>query len=228
MFSATCKRFFMILTTYKDYKWTVSISKCIFNFDDYYTEFLLNAQMFDSKKAIQNKFKEEEIKDEIFPIIDLKTKIISSEFTPFKVFCHCFFCSRGSRSIDTCSICSRIFVDKSDVSRKIDSSFVVTIKSLENLDVCDLMKYLKVGSVVLNIHYLAIYFSSWSQNFNEIFVETANTPFAFYALFVQIYRIYVSYRIYNLRILIWPSQSQRLILKILWWENILQYAVWKN
>ena len=147
----------MILTTYKDYKWTVSISKCIFNFDDYYTEFLLNAQMFDSKKAIQNKFKEEEIKDEIFPTIDLKTKIISSEFTPFKVFCHCFFCSRGSRSIDTCSICSRIFVDKSDVSRKIDSSFVVTIKSLENLDVCDLMKYLKAGSVALNIYYLVIY-----------------------------------------------------------------------
>ena len=35
-----------------------------------------------------------------------------------------------------------MFVDNSNVARKIDSLFVVTIKSLENLDVCELMKYL--------------------------------------------------------------------------------------
>ena len=35
--SATCKRFFIILTTYKEYKRTISISKRVFSFDDYYT-----------------------------------------------------------------------------------------------------------------------------------------------------------------------------------------------
>ena len=34
---AICKRFFIILTTYKEYKQTVSILKRVFSFDDYYT-----------------------------------------------------------------------------------------------------------------------------------------------------------------------------------------------
>ena len=66
----------MILTTYREYKQTLSISKRIFNFDDYYTAFL-QTQMLDLKKTVQNKFKEKEIRDEIFSIIDLKIKRIS-------------------------------------------------------------------------------------------------------------------------------------------------------
>ena len=50
--SATCKRFFMILTSHKEFKRTVSTSKCIFNFDNYYTEFLRN-QILDLKEAIK-------------------------------------------------------------------------------------------------------------------------------------------------------------------------------
>ena len=91
-----------------------------------------------------------------------------------------FFSSRGSRSIDTCSICSRIFVDNSDVTRKIDSSFVVTIKSLENLDVCELMKYLNARSAVLNLYYLVGNYGGCTENFHEILTKTANTLFAVY------------------------------------------------
>ena len=52
--STTCKRFFMITTTHKKYRRTVSISKRVFNFDEYYTEFLHN-QMLDLKVDIQKK-----------------------------------------------------------------------------------------------------------------------------------------------------------------------------
>ena len=86
-----------------------------------------------------------------------------------------FFCSRGDRSIDNCSICSRIFVDNSDVARKIDNSFAVTINSLENLDINDLMKYLNARSVMLNLYYLVGNYGGRTENFNEIFTEIANT-----------------------------------------------------
>ena len=130
----------MILTPHKEYKRTVSASKRTFNFDEYHAK-CLQDQKFDSMKAIQNKFKEE-ISNKIFSITDLKIKIISYELTPVKAFCQFFFffffCSRGIRSLETCSICSRIFVGNSDVAGKIDSSFVVTINSLENLDIYDI------------------------------------------------------------------------------------------
>ena len=80
--SATCKRFFMITTAHKKFRGTVSISKHIFNFDDYYSEFLHN-QMLDIKVDIHKKFKEE-ISSEMFSIMSLKIKRISYELTPFR------------------------------------------------------------------------------------------------------------------------------------------------
>ena len=56
--SAACKRFFMILSAHKDCKRTVTISKRIFNFDNFYIEFL-QTQLKDLTMKIQNKFKEE-------------------------------------------------------------------------------------------------------------------------------------------------------------------------
>ena len=77
-----------------------------------------------------------------------------------------FFCSKGSRSLDTCSLCNRIFVDNSDVARKIDSSFVVTINLLENLGIDDLMKYLNARCVVLNFYYLVENYGGRTENFH--------------------------------------------------------------
>ena len=48
----------MITTAHKKFRRTVSISNPIFNFDDYYNEFLHN-QMLDLKADIKKKFKEE-------------------------------------------------------------------------------------------------------------------------------------------------------------------------
>ena len=53
------------------------------------------------------------------------------------------------------------------------------------------MKYLNACSVVLNLYYLVGNYGGCTENFNEIFKEIANTLFAVYVLFVQIYlRIY--------------------------------------
>ena len=53
------------------------------------------------------------------------------------------------------------------------------------------MKFLNVRSVVLNLYYLVGNYGGHTENFNEIFMEISNTPFAVYLLFVQIYlRIY--------------------------------------
>ena len=67
--------------------------------------------------------------------------------------------------------------------------FVVTINSLENLDIYDLMKYLNARYAVLNLYYLVGNYGGRTKNFHEIFTEIANTPFAVYILFVLIYLI---------------------------------------
>ena len=146
--------------------------------------------MLDLMKSIQDKFKEE-TSSEIFSIISLKIKRISYELTPFKVLCYCFFVSRKSRSLDACSICRRNFVDNSHVSRKIDSTFVVTVNSLENLDIYEFRQSLNAHCVALNLDYLIGTYVAHTENFHEFFTQIANTPFAMGVLFVQIYlRIY--------------------------------------
>ena len=79
----------MLLTSHKEYKQTVTISKRIFNFDYCYAEFLQD-KMLDLMKTIQDKFKKE-ISNEIFSIIYLRIKRVSSKLTPFRVFCLFFF-----------------------------------------------------------------------------------------------------------------------------------------
>ena len=74
------------------------------------------------------------------------------------------------------------------LQKKIESVFVITRNSIENHDIFHLMKYLNSRYVVLNIYYLVgNYVSHLTKNFNEIFSEIANTPFALYVLFVEIY-----------------------------------------
>ena len=82
-----------------------------------------------------------------------------------------------------------MFVDNNNIAKKIDKKkFVITRNSIENHDILHLMKYFNARYIVLNIYYLVgNYISHLTENFNEIFSEIANTPFAVYVLFVQIY-----------------------------------------
>ena len=87
--SATCKRFFLISKVHIKFTETITFSKRIIKFDDYYTEFLQN-QLLDLESSLYKKFNEE-LSSNIFSIINNKIKKISYELTPFKVLCHCFF-----------------------------------------------------------------------------------------------------------------------------------------
>ena len=140
--SATCKRFFLISKAHKKFTETVTFSRRIIKFDDYYTEFLQNSPL-DLEPSLHKKFNEE-LSSGIFSIISFKIKKISYELTPFKVFCHCFFCTRGSKSVERCLISSRNFVDNNDVTKKTDREFVVTKNSIINLDVFLFMKHLNI------------------------------------------------------------------------------------
>ena len=73
---------------------------------------------------------------------------------PSGFFCHCFFCTRGSRFFDGCSVSSKIFVNNNYVAKKIDSAFVITRNLIKNLDVFLIMKYVNTQCVVLNIYYM--------------------------------------------------------------------------
>ena len=150
--SATCKRFFLISKAHKKFRETITFSKRIINFDDYYTEFF-QQQLLDLGSAVYKKINEE-LGSDVFSIIGVKTKKISYEPTSFRVFCHCFFCTRESRSFDGCSICSRIFVNNNYVAKKIGSVFAITKNSIKSLGVFLLMKYLNTQCVVLTIYYM--------------------------------------------------------------------------
>ena len=85
----------------------------------------------------------------MFSIISVKIKNNYYELTLFKVFCHYFFCTRGSRFVERYLICSSIFVNNNYIAeKKIDSAFVITRKSIKNLDVF----LLNPQCVVLNIY----------------------------------------------------------------------------
>ena len=68
-----------------------------------------------------------------------------------RFFCLCFFCIRGNRSVGGCLICSRIFVNKNDITKKIYSTFDITRNSIKDLDMFLLLKDLNIQCVVLNI-----------------------------------------------------------------------------
>ena len=78
---------------------------------------------------------------------------------------------------------------------------------------------LECSHVVLNLYYLVGNYGGCTENFNEIFFEIASTPFAVYVLFVQI--------IWEC-ILTWQNQSQRLLLRTVWWINLPRDVVWRN
>ena len=173
--SGVCKRFFLISKVHKKFRETITFSKSIINFDDYYTEFL-EQQLLHLEPALYKKFNEE-LSSDVFSIIGVKMKKVSYEPTPFRVFCHCFFCTTGSRSFDGCSISSRIFVNNNYAAKKIDSAFVITRNSIKNLEVFLSIKYLNTQCVVLNIYYMVGIFVYWTENFNEVFCEIAGGSF---------------------------------------------------
>ena len=91
------------------------ISKYIFDFDDGCFK-LLCSEMSLLGENIHKKFKEAVVKNSyVFSIIDLTLKIMVFELLPFKIYCHIFFWQSGWTTANKCNICTRFFVDDSDL-----------------------------------------------------------------------------------------------------------------
>ena len=126
----------------------------------------------------------------VFSLIDLRLEKIVYDLLPFKIFCHCFFCLRGSKNVGKCDACSRFFVDDSNIASKIDQRFLLTKNSLQHLPICELMEQVNVRSVVLNFYFLVGEYAGngkWTENFGEILFEIANNPFGVYISYLQMY-----------------------------------------
>ena len=123
-FSMTSKRIYQIVRENKIYKNAMWLSKFLVNFDEDYYEFIENNLKLLSKK-IQTKFKDKIIKNSfIFNIIDLKVQKFTYQLLPLRIFCHLFFCQKGSKTAGKCLICTRIFVDNHDISVMFEEHFV--------------------------------------------------------------------------------------------------------
>ena len=106
-------------------------------------------------KKTEMKFNEKIIKNSFtFNVIDLKVQKITYHLLPFRIFCHHFFCQRGSFTASKYLVCTRIFVDNHDVSIMFEEYFVLRRKKIEHLSILKLMDMVKVKSVLLNSYYM--------------------------------------------------------------------------
>ena len=64
----------------------------------------------------------------VFFLVNVHLDKANFEILPFELYCHCFYCKRGSRMFGKCEICSRFFFDDMDVAKKLDRAFVLTKK----------------------------------------------------------------------------------------------------
>ena len=76
----------------------------------------------------------------VFGLVDILLEEIVYDMIPFKIFCHYFYCWRGSKTAGKCGVCGRFFIDNNDIVKKIDREFVITKKSIDNLPICNLME----------------------------------------------------------------------------------------
>ena len=107
------------------------------------------------KKKNQTKLKNKIIKNSfILNIIDLKVQKSIYQLLPFRIFCHLFFCWKGSKTAAKCLICTRIFVDNYYIGVMFEEYFVLKKKNISNLPILGLMETVKVKSVSLNVYYM--------------------------------------------------------------------------
>ena len=78
-------------------------------------------------REIRKKFQERIVEDTfVFSLVDVHLEKIVYNLLPFRIVCHCFFFVRGRRNVEECNVCSRFFVNDSDIASKIDQEFLLT------------------------------------------------------------------------------------------------------
>ena len=127
----------------------------------------------------------------MFGLVDVMLENIAYGLLPFKIFCHCFYCRRGSKIAGKCDVCTRFFIDDNDLGAKIDGESLFTKKGIYQLPICSLFYQVKTRSFMLNLFYLVGDHASndivKTENFGEIFFEIAKNPFGVYIVYLQTY-----------------------------------------
>ena len=186
--SMVSKRFYHISRVNKKFTSAMTFSKCILNFDTGYFDFLKSEFRFLGRE-IRKRFEKRIVRHTfVFSLIDVHLEKIVYDLLPFKIFCHCLFCVRGSRNVGKCDVYSRFFVGDSDIASKIDRRFFLTKNSLQHLPTCVLMEQVN-GRSVLNLYYLVGEYAgngNRTENFGKIFFENANSPFGVYIFYLQV------------------------------------------
>ena len=100
------------------------------------------------------------------------------------------FCVRGSRNVGKWDVCSRFYIDDSDIASKIDQEFLLSKNGIQHLPHCEMMRQVNTRSVVLNLYDLVGEYAGngkMTENFGEILFEIANNLFGVYVFYLQIF-----------------------------------------
>ena len=131
----------------------------------------------------------------------LNLRVILSDIirvlSPFKIYCHLFYCKRGFNVAGRCQYCTRFFVDSprtlSDIERN-----MTYIKSESNEN---MVRHLNSGIFRLNVNYVSVVRSvnnnvvlTNTLNFGIIHYDSISSPMALYIFFYfEIYvRVYMN------------------------------------
>ena len=130
----------------------------------------------------------------MFGLIDVQLEKMEYQMLPYKIFCHCFYFRRVSKSVGSVTSAVGFLVDDNDISKKINCEFILTKSSPAYLLIYNLFEQVNTKTVVLNIYYLdGDYIEKRTKDFGEIFPEFANNPFSLYIFYLEInLRVYLN------------------------------------
>ena len=90
----------------------------------------------------------------MFGLIDVQLEKMEYQMLPYKIFCHCFYFRRVSKSVGSVTSAVGFLVDDNDISKKINCEFTLTKSSPAYLLIYNLFEQVNTKTVVLNIYYL--------------------------------------------------------------------------
>ena len=151
-------------------------SKNRVGFDEDYFDFLQD-ELQSLGKNIRERFKEKIVKNSfLFDLLDVSLKKIVFGLLPFKSYCHCFFCQRGSKTAGKFEFAQGFFLNDNDFRSRIDKEIILTKRSIEHLPIFKLMEIVKAKSIVLNLYHVVSDYGKndimRTENFGKYFLRS--------------------------------------------------------
>ena len=148
----------------------------------------MSDQLKQLDKETHKKFREKIVNNDfVFSLIDVLRKNMVYQMPSYEIFCHCFYCRRGSKSQGTCYIFSRFFVDDNNISKKIDCEFIITKSSLAHLPIYNVMDQVNTKLFWTVIIWLVITLKKALKILGKYSTRLSNNPFGLYMFYLEIY-----------------------------------------